>query len=60
MCDELTQKDADDFLGRSAVTRRQFGKLSAAAGLSMLLPPGRERPGYVRDRCGRCNSGWCR
>ena len=39
MCDELTQKDADDFLGRSAVTRRQFGKLSAAAGLSMLLPP---------------------
>ena len=39
MCDELTQMDADDFLGRSAVTRRQFGKLSAAAGLSMLLPP---------------------
>ena len=38
MCDELTQKDADDFLGRSAVTRRQFGKQSAAAGLSMLLP----------------------
>ena len=39
MCDELTQKDADDFLGRSGVTRRQFGKLSAAAGLVMMWPP---------------------
>ena len=39
MCDELTQKDADDFLGRSGVTRRQFGKLSAAAGLAMMWPP---------------------
>ena len=38
MCDEHTQKDVDDFLGRSAVTRRQFGKLSAAAGLGMMLP----------------------
>ena len=39
MCDELTQKDVDDFLGRAGVTRRQFGKLSAAAGLAMMLPP---------------------
>ena len=39
MCDELTQKDVDDFLGRSAVTRRQFGKLSAAAGLAMMWSP---------------------
>ena len=38
MCDEHTQKDADDFLSRSTVTRRQFGKLSAAAGLAMMLP----------------------
>ena len=38
MCDELTQQDVDDFLGRSSVTRRQFGKLSAAAGLAMMLP----------------------
>ena len=38
MCDEYTQKDVDDFLSRSAVTRRQFGKLSAAAGLGMMLP----------------------
>ncbi len=39
MCDERTQKDVDEFLGRSPVTRRQFGKLSAAAGLAMVLPP---------------------
>lgn len=39
MCDELTQKDAEDFLGRSGVTRREFGQLSAAAGLAMMWPP---------------------
>jgi carboxymethylenebutenolidase len=38
MCDEHTQKDVDDFLRRSGVTRRQFGKLSAAAGMGMMLP----------------------
>ena len=38
MCDEVTQKDVDDFLNRSGVTRRQFGRLSAAAGLAMMLP----------------------
>jgi carboxymethylenebutenolidase len=39
MCDEHTQEDADDFLTRSNVTRREFGKLSAAAGLAIMLPP---------------------
>ncbi len=39
MCDEHTQKDVDDFLTRSGVTRRQFGKLTAAAGLAMMWPP---------------------
>ena len=39
MCDEQTQKDVEEFLSRSAVTRRQFGKLSAAAGLAIMLPP---------------------
>ena len=39
MCDERTQKDVDEFLIRSGVTRRQFGTLSAAAGLAMMLPP---------------------
>ena len=53
MCDERTQKDVDEFLNRSGVTRRQFGKLSAAAGLAMMLPPSSQRPGCDRDRCGR-------
>ena len=39
MCDEYTQKDVDDFLVRAGMTRRQFGKLSAAAGMAMMLPP---------------------
>ena len=38
MCDEFTQKDVDDFVSRAGVTRRQFGKVSAAAGLAMMLP----------------------
>lgn len=38
MCDEYTQKDVAEFLKHSGVTRRQFGKLSAAAGLAVMLP----------------------
>ena len=38
MCDEHTQNDVDEFLSRSGVTRREFGKLSAAAGMAMMLP----------------------
>ncbi len=39
MYDALTEKDVDDFLHRSGATRRQFGKLSAAAGLGIVWPP---------------------
>lgn len=39
MCDERTEKDIDDFLSRTGgVTRREFGKLSVAAGLAVMLP----------------------
>ena len=39
MCDEKTVKDANKFLAREGkLTRRQFGTLSAGAGLAMLLP----------------------
>ena len=38
MCDEITQQDAEEFLSKSGLTRRQFGKLSAAAGVGMMLP----------------------
>jgi len=39
MSDEHTQKDIDDDRDGLGVTRRQFGKLSAAAGLGMMWPP---------------------
>jgi carboxymethylenebutenolidase len=38
MCDERTVRDASDYLNRARLTRREFGKLSAGAGLAMLLP----------------------
>lgn len=40
MCDEDTQRDVDNFLSKSGeLTRRKFGKLSAAVGIAMMLPP---------------------
>ena len=39
MCDERTLRDAEDHLRRSVhLTRREFGALSVATGLTMLLP----------------------
>lgn len=37
MCDEDTVMENEEFL-RKDITRRQFGKLSAAAGVAMVLP----------------------
>ena len=40
MCDERTLRDEEEYLRRSGnLTRREFGALSAGAGLAMLLPP---------------------
>ena len=39
MCDQHTQEDVDECLSRSGMTRRQFGRLSAAVGMAMMLPP---------------------
>jgi len=41
MCDEHTQKDVDALFQSKGgdMTRRRFGKLSAAVGLAMILPP---------------------
>ncbi len=39
MCDEKTVKDNNEYLKRTGeITRRQFGKLSAGAGLAIMLP----------------------
>jgi len=39
MCDELTAKDAEEYLRRNAITRREFSKRGAGAALAMMLPP---------------------
>jgi carboxymethylenebutenolidase len=39
MCDELTNKDAEEYLRRHALTRREFGKRGAGVALAMMLPP---------------------
>jgi carboxymethylenebutenolidase len=39
MCDEKTNKDAEAWLRRRGLTRRDFNKGGAAAALTMLLPP---------------------
>jgi carboxymethylenebutenolidase len=39
MCDEDTNKDAEEYLRRKGLTRRDFNRLSSTAALAMLLPP---------------------
>lgn len=38
MCDELTEKDNEEFLRKHGVTRRDFSKGGAAVALSLMLP----------------------
>jgi len=38
MCDELTNKDAEEYLRRKGLTRREFNKGGASAALAMFLP----------------------
>ena len=38
MCDERTDADSREYLRGKKVTRREFGVVSAGAGLAMLLP----------------------
>jgi carboxymethylenebutenolidase len=39
MCDELTERDNDDYLRKRGITRRDFNKLGMGAALAMLLLP---------------------
>ena len=39
MCDDLTNKDIEDYLKRHGLTRRQFSIAGAGAAISLLLPP---------------------
>lgn len=38
MCDELTNKDVEQYLRRQGLTRRQFNKTGIAAALALMLP----------------------
>lgn len=39
MCDEITEKDNEDFFRKQGLTRREFSKLGMGAALAMMLPP---------------------
>lgn len=39
MCDEMTNRDAEEYLRRNGLTRREFNKRGAGAAIAMLLPP---------------------
>jgi carboxymethylenebutenolidase len=50
MCDERTVSDATEYLNRSHLTRRQFGRLSAGAGLAFLLPRAADAQAVTESR----------
>ncbi len=39
MCDELTNRDEQEYLKRNPLTRREFNKRSTAAAIALMLPP---------------------
>jgi len=39
MCDDLTNKDVEEYLRRNAMTRREFSRRGAGVALAMMLPP---------------------
>lgn len=49
MCDEYTVEDNERYLAAAALSRRRFGAMAGAAGLTMLLP----MPADAREVAGR-------
>jgi carboxymethylenebutenolidase len=49
MCDELTNKDAEEYLREHGLTRRDFSKLGTTAALAILLPPVANAMDVVED-----------
>jgi len=39
MCDEMTNRDVEQYLARNGLTRRQFTAAGAGAALALMLPP---------------------
>ena len=49
MCDDHTSHDVEQFLRNKGLTRRDFSKRAAGAGLAMLLPPVANALGVAED-----------
>ena len=39
MCDEITEKDNEEYFRKQGLTRREFSKLGMGAAMAMMLPP---------------------
>ncbi|MDH3441262.1 MAG: dienelactone hydrolase family protein [Gammaproteobacteria bacterium] len=49
MCDELTNKDAEEYLRKKGLSRRDFNKLGTTAAVAMMLPPVANAVDVVED-----------
>lgn len=49
MCDDFTNQDAEKYLRSKGLSRRDFSKRAAGAGLAMLLPPVANAVSVVED-----------
>ena len=59
MCDERTELENTEYLKKKAkVTRRKFNKMSAGAGLAMMLPPVANAQGRGFIKCGSHHTLW--
>jgi len=56
MCDELTAKDAEIYLRRKGLTRREFNKRGAGVALAMFLPPVAHALDVTLRLCGKCKA----
>lgn len=49
MCDDLTNRDVEDYIRRNGLSRRDFGKLGTTAAIAMMLPPVANAVDVVED-----------
>ena len=49
MCDDLTNQDAEEYLRKNGLSRRDFNKLGTTAAIAMMLPPVANAVDVVED-----------